>query len=141
MLSKSKSVKLFNAAILESDSRELQAYLRDFAQALAAEISDTAPDRSEEVFSTLIAELALSAADQRRRKERRQKQAEGIAAAKANGVQFGRRKAELPEDFEESYQAWLHGSMSLRQAAKACGMVAPTFRSAALRRKAECAAP
>ena len=139
----SRKTKLLKAVILESDHAELQAYLRDFAQELASEILDTAPDRSEEVLSTLIAELALSVADQRRSRERRQRQAEGIAAAKANGVQFGRRKADLPEDFEQSYQAWLDGQMSLRQAAKACGMVAPTFRSAALRRKAaaECAAP
>ena len=68
----------------------------------------------------------------------RQRQAEGIAAAKRRGVQFGRPLSPLPENFHEIYLQWREGSITGLAAAEACGMPMSTFRyRAELYRKAE----
>jgi DNA invertase Pin-like site-specific DNA recombinase len=56
-----------------------------------------------------------------------QRQAEGIAAAKAKGVKFGRKPVELPEEFEEVCQQWQERKISSRQAAATLGMSHTTF--------------
>ncbi|WP_044934074.1 recombinase family protein [Pseudobutyrivibrio sp. LB2011] len=56
-----------------------------------------------------------------------QRQAEGIAIAKANGCKFGRPPKQLPENFYEVYQEWKSKKISLSQAAKECGMPRSTF--------------
>lgn len=68
----------------------------------------------------------------------RQRQAEGIAAAKRRGVRFGRPLSPLPENFHEIYLQWREGSITGLAAAEACGMPMSTFRyRAELYRKAE----
>lgn len=57
----------------------------------------------------------------------RQRQAEGIVAAKLKGVQFGRKRAKLPDKFEEYYQLWRRGEISLRKAAESLQMSYTTF--------------
>lgn len=57
----------------------------------------------------------------------RQRQAEGIAAAKRKGVKFGCKKLELPENFEAYYQMWDEGKISLRKAAEVLQMNHTTF--------------
>lgn len=57
----------------------------------------------------------------------RQRQAEGIAAAKMKGVQFGCQKKDVPEGFEEYYQKWEEGKISLRKAATSLQMNYTTF--------------
>ena len=57
----------------------------------------------------------------------KQRQAEGIAAAKLKGVQFGCKRTEIPSEFEEYYQLWRKGEISLRKAAKALRMNHTTF--------------
>ena len=57
----------------------------------------------------------------------RQRQAEGIAAAKQRGIKFGCQKAEVPTNFDEYYQMWENGKISLRKAANALGMNYSTF--------------
>lgn len=57
----------------------------------------------------------------------KQRQAEGIAAAKKRGVRFGCRKAETPGDFEKYYKMWSEGKISLRKAAAALQMNHTTF--------------
>ena len=58
----------------------------------------------------------------------RQRQAEGIAAAKARGVRFGRPPRPLPENYHSAYQRWRAGAITGTQAAKECGMPLSTFR-------------
>ena len=58
----------------------------------------------------------------------RQRQAEGIAAAKARGVKFGRPPGALPENFTDIYQQWKNGEITGLAAADACGMPMSTFR-------------
>jgi DNA invertase Pin-like site-specific DNA recombinase len=57
----------------------------------------------------------------------KQRQAEGIAAAKRKGIHFGAQKKELPEDFERYYRLWNEGKISLRKAAEELQMNHVTF--------------
>ncbi len=57
----------------------------------------------------------------------KQRQAEGIAIAKKNGVKFGRTKLDVPEDFEAYYRMWKDKKISVRKGAKAVGMSPSTF--------------
>lgn len=57
----------------------------------------------------------------------KQRQAEGIAAAKARGVKFGNTKNELPEEFEKYFQMWKSGMISTRKAAKELQISHSTF--------------
>lgn len=57
----------------------------------------------------------------------RQRQAEGIAAAKQRGIQFGCRKKEVPEEFEKYFTLWSEGKISLRKAADELAMNYTTF--------------
>lgn len=61
----------------------------------------------------------------------RQRQAEGIAAAKVRGVKFGKPPRPLPENFHEAYQHWKSGKCTCTAAAKECGLPLSTFRDKA----------
>lgn len=51
----------------------------------------------------------------------KKRQAEGIAAARARGVAFGREPKPLPENFKEIYNQWRSGESSSEEAAALCG--------------------
>ena len=92
--------------------------------------------RSRDLTGTLIADIVLqllSYVAQTEREFIHQRQAEGIAAAKARGVRFGRPPRPLPDNFDRMYHAWRSKKITLQQAAEACGMPAGTFYSAAVR--------
>ena len=57
----------------------------------------------------------------------KQRQAEGIAIAKENGIHFGAEKIELPSNFEEYFKMWKAGKISIRDAASELGMSKSTF--------------
>ena len=57
----------------------------------------------------------------------RQRQAEGIAAAKAKGVKFGRPPLPLPDNFYEVHKDWRAKKITLKQAAAVCNMPVGTF--------------
>ena len=57
----------------------------------------------------------------------RQRQAEGIAAAKAKGIRFGRPRLELPEDFDLKYEMWHRGLLSVQDFADYCGLSRSTL--------------
>ena len=89
---------------------------------------DTRRDR--DLTGTLIADIVLqllSYVAQTEREFIRQRQAEGIAAAKARGVRFGRRPLEPPEGLEEMRAAWEAGAVSARAAARRLGVSRTTF--------------
>ena len=92
--------------------------------------------QGRDLTGTLISDIVLqllSYVAQSERENIRQRQAEGIAAAKAKGVRFGPDRRTLPDSFEELRQAWRNKQMTLRAAAEACGIPKTTFRDAALR--------
>ena len=87
--------------------------------------------QNRDLTGTLIADIVLqllSYVAQTEREFIRQRQAEGIAAAKSKGVRFGRPPSPLPENFHSVYQKWRSGKMTGTDAAKACGMPLSTFR-------------
>ena len=97
--------------------------------------------QGRDLTGTLIADIVLqllSYVAQTERENIRQRQAEGIAAAKERGVQFGRKRNELPEDFPYFAQLWQEGGISSRCAAKELGIPYKTFQR---RAKELCAAP
>ena len=57
----------------------------------------------------------------------RQRQAEGIAVAKAKGVRFGCEKMPVPDNFDMYYRKWKSGELSSRKAAEEIGMKHTTF--------------
>ena len=63
----------------------------------------------------------------------RQRQAEGIAAAKARGEKFGRPPRPLPENFRQIRRDWRKKKLTLQEAADACAMPAGTFYSKAVK--------
>jgi len=92
-----------------------------------------------DLTGTLIADIVLqllSYVAQTERENIRQRQMEGIAAAKARGVHFGPEPQAPPENFATLHQAWRARQMTLREAAEACGMPKSTFYDAALRAEA-----
>ena len=58
----------------------------------------------------------------------RQRQEEGIAAAKARGVKFGRPPLERPPEFAELKEAWFRQEVSARSAARMLGIHHRTFK-------------
>lgn len=116
-----------------------QVQLREKLEALAEEISldlsGLESAQSKELLSDFVSELFLNVAEQQKRAERRKRQAEGIAAAKARGVRFGRAAKAAPDNFDEIHRAWRDGKLSLQQAADACGVARGTFCSIAARRE------
>ena len=86
--------------------------------------------RGKDLVGTFLSDIVLqvlSFVAENERSNIKQRQAEGIAAAKARGVQFGRPQRPLPENFPEVYRAWRKKEMTLRQAAAACQMPPSTF--------------
>ena len=57
----------------------------------------------------------------------KQRQAEGIAVAKAKGVKFGCRKIKTPHDFDKYFKMWEQGEISTRKAANELNMSHSTF--------------
>ena len=92
--------------------------------------------QSRDLTGTLISDIVLqllSYVAQTERENIRQRQMEGIAAAKARGVHFGPEAQAPPENFAAFHQAWRARQMTLREAADTCGMPKSTFYDAALR--------
>lgn len=57
----------------------------------------------------------------------KQRQAEGIAAAKAKGVKFGRPPRPMPENFYEVHAKWRRKEINLEKAAEMCNLSQSTF--------------
>ena len=86
--------------------------------------------QNRDLLGTLISDLVLqllSFVAENERDNIRQRQAEGIAAAKANGVLFGRPPKPLPKKFWWVYPKWKAKKMSGAAAARACGMPLSSF--------------
>ena len=87
--------------------------------------------RGKDLMGTFLSDIVLqvlSFVAENERTNIRQRQAEGIAAAKARGVRFGRPPKPLPENYHSAYQRWKAGTITGRDAARECGIALSTFR-------------
>lgn len=87
--------------------------------------------QGKDLMGTFIADLVLqilSFVAQTERESIKKRQAEGIAAAKARGVRFGRPSSPLPDDFEPLVYAWEHKQLTLDELLSRCeGLSRSTF--------------
>ena len=86
--------------------------------------------QGRDLMGTLIADIVLQLLSYVAQTERgfiRQRQAEGSAAAKARGVQFGRKPKKRPEEYERLREEWRAGWISARAAARQLGVAHRTF--------------
>ena len=86
--------------------------------------------KNRDLTGTLIADIVLqllSYVAQTEREFIRQRQAEGIAVAKAQGVRFGRPPLVQPKEFPAVHQAWLKKEISAREAARRLSVTHKTF--------------
>lgn len=86
--------------------------------------------REKNLLGTFISDIVLALLSYVAENERiniRQRQAEGIAAAKARGVKFGRPPIVLPDNFEEVCELWRAKKITLKQAADKCNLAKSTF--------------
>ena len=92
--------------------------------------------REKNLLGTLISDIVLALLSYVAESERiniKQRQAEGIAIAKANGVKFGRPRMPIPDNFYQLRQEWRNGKISMKEAAKECNMPIGSFYSRAVR--------
>ena len=86
--------------------------------------------RGKDLMGTFLSDIVLqvlSFVAENERTNIRQRQSEGIAAAKAKGVKFGRLPLPLPDNFYEVHKAWRAKKLTLKEAAAACNMPVGTF--------------
>ncbi len=86
--------------------------------------------QGKDLMGTFIADLVLqilSFVAESERDNIKKRQAEGIAAAKQNGVRFGRPEKKLPADFEAIVRSWESGAISYSDAAEMCNVSVATF--------------
>ena len=92
--------------------------------------------REKNLLGTFISDIILALLSYVAENERtniRQRQAEGIAAAKLKGIKFGRPPIPLPDNFHKLHQDWRSGKISMKEAARACNMPPKTFYSKAVK--------
>lgn len=84
----------------------------------------------KDLLGTFISDLILQVlayVAQQERENIKQRQAEGIAIAKAKGKHLGRPKAEIPKDFEVVYKDWKDGNITGKKAMTKLGLKTTTF--------------
>lgn len=86
--------------------------------------------RGKDLMGTFLSDIVLqvlSFVAENERKNIKQRQKEGIEAAKQKGVRFGRPTKPLPDDFYQIYQLWDTGEITMTEAARRCKMPISTF--------------
>ena len=84
----------------------------------------------KDLMGTFIADLVLqilSFVAQSERENIKKRQAEGIAAAKAKGVKFGRPEIPMPDDFDKYIYKWEKGQITTSEILKSTGLSKSTF--------------
>lgn len=86
--------------------------------------------RDKDLMGTFIADLVLqilSFISESERRNIRERQRQGIAAARSRGVRFGRPEIGVPDNFRDVVKRWDKGIISTNDAARECGMSRSTF--------------
>ena len=94
--------------------------------------------RGKDLMGTFLSDIVLqvlSFVAENERKNIKERQKEGIEAARQRGVRFGRPPKTLPDNFEQMSQSWLDGEMSSKKAAELCGMPLTSFRRRSRKKK------
>ena len=84
----------------------------------------------KDLLGTFISDLVLqilSFVAQNERENIKKRQAQGIAAAKARGVRFGRSEKPVPDDFGEIVKSWEKKEIKISDVVRICDMSEPTF--------------
>lgn len=92
--------------------------------------------RGKDLMGTFLSDIVLqvlSFVAENERANIRQRQSEGIAAAKLRGVKFGRPEAPVPKHFSDIHRDWRDKKLTLKEAAAACSMPVSTFYGKARR--------
>lgn len=103
---------------------------------LDMELLDTR--RGKDLMGTFLSDIVLqvlSFVAENERKNIRQRQKEGIEAARLRGVRFGRPEHQVPDDFEQICYRWKSGEIIGREAAQLCDMPLTTFYGRAKKMK------
>lgn len=86
--------------------------------------------RGRDLMGTFLSDIVLqvlSFVAENERHSIRERQREGIKAAKLRGVQFGRPQKQVPENFDQIYREWMSKKISGAEAAKMCNLTTATF--------------
>ena len=86
--------------------------------------------RGKDLMGTFLSDIVLqvlSFVAENERSNIKQRQAEGIAAAKARGVQFGRPKIEMPDNFMQLVSQWENKKIRLSYVLEVCRISKSTF--------------
>lgn len=87
--------------------------------------------RGKDLLGTFLSDIVLqvlSFVAENERTNIRQRQAEGIAAAKARGIRFGRPPSPLPPEFMDAFASYKSARISVAEAARRCNMPLSSFR-------------
>lgn len=90
--------------------------------------------RGKDLLGTFLSDIVLqvlSFVSENERKNIKQRQREGIEAAKLRGVRFGRPSKPVPDNFQQAYRRWISGEIIGKEAAALCEMPLSTFYSRA----------
>ena len=86
--------------------------------------------RGKDLMGTFLSDIVLqvlSFVAENERQVIRQRQAEGIIAAKEKGIRFGRPEIPVPENFQSICIKWKNKELTMREAAMLCGLAESTF--------------
>lgn len=94
--------------------------------------------RGKDLMGTFLTDIVLALLSYVSESERamiRQRVIEGVAAARARGVHFGKYPKEVPEGFEKAYILWKNGKVTVSEAAVKCDMPRSSFYDKARQRR------
>ena len=86
--------------------------------------------RGKDLMGTFLSDIVLQVLSFVAENERdciRQRQKEGIEAAKQRGVRFGRPEEPLPDNFRNVSRQWISKEISGKEAARLCNMSKSSF--------------
>lgn len=121
-----------NYTEIQEQWRYITHELKADIKILDIDLLDTRADNNSSLDRKFICDLTLQILAFVAEKERiniKSRQAQGIAAARANNVQFGRPKIEKPDNWNEVIRQWQHSEITAKKAMEILNMKKSTFYS------------
>jgi len=110
--------------------KDITKNIKAHVRVLDMPLLDTTRSGADDLTGTLIADIVLQVLSYVAQKEReniRQRQAQGIKAAKEKGVALGRPKIQCPANWDEVYSDWVSGKITAVKAMEMLGLKKRTF--------------